>query len=64
MVENSLISKNRSGRLKETILCWDTRVDKNDWPGDVDSYGMKFIHLIHMVGKKNGITFIWLDITE
>lgn len=29
MVENSLISKNRSGRVKETILCWDTRVDIN-----------------------------------
>ena len=27
MVENRLISKNRSGRVKETILCWDTRVD-------------------------------------
>lgn len=30
MVENSLISKNRSGRVEETILCCDTRVDMID----------------------------------
>ena len=49
MVENSLISKNRSDRVKQRILCW---LDMNDWSGNVDSYGMKFIHLIHVVGKK------------
>lgn len=30
MVEKSLISKNRSVRVKETFLCWDTRVDMID----------------------------------